>query len=145
MVISHHPPSQNDRTIIIFRQRVCCRCFFIVLGTISILIIFKQFQHISLNYFLIIGIFSPLPACVNFILTEISKSRNSNLKRSLTGYILGFSTGTMLHLFLQGLFFTSICIFIYFIVMEFFIVSLLIKFNVLERFITEYEKGIIKE
>ena len=32
-----------------------------------------------------------------------------------------------------------------FIVMEFFIVSLLIKFNVLERFITEYEKGIIKE
>ena len=144
MLISHHPPYQFDRTFKILNIRFCVRCTAIFLG-ILFYVFLLSYIALPKNFDLLIGFILPIPAILNFMLNELKFLINSNLKRLITGLLLGISIGILIKGFLKGDLILGFAILIWIIILEFIVVLILNKAKVLDKFIKEYENAVYKE
>ena len=144
MLLSHHPPCQYNRTFLIFGKRFCVRCTGILLG-IFISTIFLFIKKFDWWLILTILLILPLPAIFNFTLNELGKIKNNNIKRFITGGLLGISIGLALIELFFGIFLLGFFIILYIFFLEIIVVIILNNVGVLESFIKQYEEGIYKE
>ena len=143
MLVSHHPPCQFDRTFKIFNIRFCVRCTAIFLG-ILFYVFLLSYIALPKNFDLLIGFILPIPAILNFMLNELKFLINSNLKRLITGLLLGISIGILIKGFLKGDLILGFAILTWIIILEFIVVLILNKAKVLDKFIKEYENAVKK-
>jgi len=143
MLISHHPPCQYDRTYCFLGIRCCSRCTGIIIGIISS-IIFISFVAIDFTVILITVVVLPLPAIANFTLNELGKTKNNNIKRILTGFLLGITIGFALDYLICGNYLYGILIIFWIFFLEIIVTIILHKANILEYFIKQYEDGVYK-
>ena len=144
MLVSHHPPCQFDRTFKILNIRFCVRCTAILLG-ILFYVFLLSYIALPESFNLLIGFILPIPAILNFILNELGFLINSNLKRLITGLLLGISIGILIKGFLKGDLILGFAILTWIIILEFIVVLILNKAKVLDKFIKEYENAVYKE
>jgi uncharacterized membrane protein len=143
MLFSHHPPCQYNRTFVLFRLRVCTRCTGLLVGFI-LLVIFAHLYLIEITTVLISSIVLPLPAILNFTLTELGKKRNNGIKRFVTGLLLGIVLGLAIEQFIAGAIFIGVLILLWVVSLEFIVAIILHKANVLNSFMRQYEEGVYK-
>jgi len=144
MLISHHPPSQYNRTFCFLHIRFCARCTGILVGVISSSL-FLQSIKFNLISGLIAGLILPLPAILNFTFSELGKLKNNNFRRITSGTLLGFSIGIALNNLISGSFIAGLIIVIWIFLLEIAVAVILHKRNVLDKFMKQYEDGIYKE
>lgn len=143
MLLSHHPSCQYNRTFVLFRFRVCTRCTGILIGLI-LLVAFAHLYLIEISAVLISSILLPLPAILNFTLTELGKKRNNGIKRFITGLLLGIVLGLAIDQFVAGAVFIGALILLWIVSLEFVVAMILHKANVLDSFMKQYEEGVYK-
>lgn len=144
MLISHHPPSQYDRTFCLLHIRFCARCSGILVGVILSMIFFRLIS-VELKLVFILSLILPLPAILNFTLSELGKLKDNNFKRIITGTLLGISIGFALSCFIFGNYLFGSVIMLWIFLLEIAVAVILHKKKVLDKFIKQYEEGIYKE
>ena len=87
----------------------------------------------------------PISAILNFTFNELGLVKNNNLKRFVTGMLLGFSLGFALNFILNGNLIKGLLIIAWIFMLEITIAIILNKHGKLENFIKEYEEGIMKK
>ena len=143
MLVSHHPPCQYDRTFSIGKRRFCVRCTSIFSGVLFTFLFFDQI--VKINSLLFASCFIlPLYAIINFTLNELGLIKNNNLKRFISGLLLGFSLGFALNFILNGNLIKGLLIIIWVFMLEFIVAIILNRHGKLENFFKEYEEGIFK-
>jgi len=99
----------------------------------------------DLSAFYFILLLFPIPAILNFTLTELGRIKNNNYQRVATGFLLGNTVGFIVyHLFFASLFWALITLGIV-ISLEILVAIVLHKKGKLEPFIQQYEDGLYKE
>lgn len=139
-MLSHHPPSQYDRTLHIGCVRVCARCFGLLVGIVSAISI--------MPYLPAFGISSPITLLVvaalvlglgitAFVLNEVGSRASNNYER----FLFGLSLGCLLYLaWISGLWlFLGMVSLV--VAGQFATAILLRRLRVLDRFINEYLEG----
>ena len=144
MLISHHPPCQYDRTFCLFKIRVCTRCTGVLSGIIFSVILI-HFIQIKFKLVLISTFLLPIPAILNFTLTELKKLRNNGFKRFSTGALLGIVLGYAINQLIIGRFFIGILIILWFFILEMVVTIVLQRANILDDFFKKYEDGVYKK
>ena len=144
MIVSHHPPTQYNRTFRLCGVRFCTRCTGIFLGTVTMFFVLKE-KAFDFGAFYFVFLLLPVPAVLNFSLTELGKIKNSHYQRLLTGFLLGNTVGFMVyHLFFESLFWAFISLGII-LSLEISVALILHKKGKLESFFQQYEDGLYKE
>ena len=134
MVISHHPPSQYERTLHLGAVRVCARCSAIVAGIIGCCIASWAGWHLDPRWALAIGSMTILCGIATFVLNEVGKRKSSNWERMGFGVALGIAlVATWLS---SGFEFHALIALI--VVGQFASASCLQRHGVLDRFVNDY-------
>lgn len=95
LLLSHHPPQHSNRTIILHRGhhkiRVCSRCLGFILGFLIVLLLVLAENLPAWNklFVVLLVLVSPMPAIVDFHGQLMGSWESTNLRRILTGMILG--------------------------------------------------------
>lgn len=144
MIISHHPPSQYNRTFRLFGIRFCTRCTGILFGTIVMFVVLKKEVVDSDVFFPFILLFS-IPAILNFTLTELEKIKNNHFLRFTTGFLLGNAVGFIVYNLFWGTLLEAIITLVTILLLEILVAVILSKKGKLEPFIKQYEEGVYKE
>ena len=144
MIISHHPPSQYNRTFRLFGIRFCTRCTGILFGTIAMFIVLKG-EVISSGLLFPFILLFPIPAILNFTLTELEKIKNNHFQRFSTGFFLGNAIGFIVYDLFWGTLFEAIITLVTIILLEILVAVILSKKGKLEPFIKQYEEGVYRE
>lgn len=95
LLLSHHPPEHIHRTVVLgwgrHRTRVCSRCLGLVGGllTVFLLVPAGNLPAWDMWFAAWLVLLSPIPAIVDFHGQLIGSWKSTNLRRTLTGAILG--------------------------------------------------------
>jgi len=95
LLLSHHPPQHSNRTILLqcgrHKFRVCSRCMGFIFGfIIPSLLAFALNLPVRDRWFVVwLVLVSPIPAIVDFHGQLMDSWESTNLRRILTGMILG--------------------------------------------------------
>jgi uncharacterized membrane protein len=81
MLLSHHVPSDYDRTSTVGKVRVCTRCLGVAIGTAAALAGWRALSHTPSALFIIAAV----PGVLDFVVHETGVSASSPLRRFLTG------------------------------------------------------------
>jgi len=92
MLLSHHAPSDYDRTWKVGSVHVCVRCLGVAVGTVATLIFWKKWAPLPAPLFLIIA----MPGVIDFTLHELGLSVSSGTRRFFTGLLFGFFAAALL-------------------------------------------------
>jgi uncharacterized membrane protein len=92
MLLSHHVPSDYDRTWQVGSVRVCVRCLGVVLGATVVLGLWKKGSDIPL----LLAIATAVPGVLDFTLHELGLSASSSARRCLTGLLFGVFVAALL-------------------------------------------------
>lgn len=139
-MISHHPPSQYDRTLHIGRVRVCARCAGLLVGIVSAMAIMHHLPVFrvpsSIVLFAAIAFVLSLGIAV-FVLNEAGSRASNNYERILFGFVLG----CLLYLaYISGLW-SFFGVLASVVVGQFATALLLRRLCILDRFANEYIEG----
>jgi len=135
MLISHHPPSQYDRTYSILGVLICARCSGILSG-----LIFNS--QIDLLFYDWIFFLLPLPSYLNFLFQELNYIKSLNLLKSTLSIPLGFFLYQILNMLYYEKYVYSIVCLGYLFFLNFIVVFVLLKNGKMEKLVQEYELGI---
>ncbi len=108
MMLSHHPPMHNDRTILLclgcHKFRLCSRCMGLLIGFITVFLLAKVIilQVLDRYYVAWFILFCPLPAIIDFHGQLMSIWKSTNLRRIFSGFILGAGISLSLLRFFSG-------------------------------------------
>lgn len=140
MVLSHHPPSQYDRTLHIGGWRVCARCTGVGIGIlIGALFTGTQFAY-ALKSTWVLGTFALVTLSVGiiaFVLNEAAIRKSNNSERLIFGLIFG----SLFPLLWAISWWYVIALFCLTIFGQFLSAFVLRRFGVLDRFFAEYSEG----
>jgi uncharacterized membrane protein len=143
MVISHHPPSQYDRTLRLGSVRVCARCSGLFLGTVSSIAVvhFFPLQSIPSNTTILVVALPVLGLGIAaFVLNEAGIRVSNNYERLLFGLVLG---SLLCVTWVSGLWpFLGLVVLV--VTGQFIAALLLRRLGVLDRFVCEYLEGAIE-
>ncbi len=93
MVVSHHPPTQYERTLHVGRIRLCARCTGLLFGTASVgiaLSLFTSTAAILAGYLVLALELGVLGLGITaFVLNEAGRRASSNYERFVFGLLLG--------------------------------------------------------
>lgn len=95
LLLSHHPPQHNNRTVILHwgchRFRVCSRCLGFSLGFLTAFLLGPAVELPMWDRWFAVWLVlaSPIPAIVDFHGQLMGSWESTNLRRILTGMILG--------------------------------------------------------
>lgn len=92
MLLSHHAPSDYDRTWKVGSVHVCIRCLGVAVGTAATLGSWKEWSALPMSLFLIAAI----PGVLDFTLHELGASASSGARRFITGLLFGFFAAALL-------------------------------------------------
>lgn len=139
-MLSHHPPSQYDRTLHIGRVRVCARCAGLLAGIVSAIALMPHLPvsriSSSIALFATIAFVLSLGIAV-FVLNEAGSRASNNYERLLFGFVLG----CLLYLaYISGLW-SFLGMLASVVVGQFATALLLRRLCVLDRFVNEYLEG----
>lgn len=140
MVLSHHPPSQYDRTLHIGCIRVCARCTGLLWGVIfgiTIVSCLPGFKTPSFITLFVIATFVLGLGITAFVLNEIGKRASNNYERLLFGLLLGC---VIYFTWLSGVW-PFIGLLVLIVVGQFISALLLRKLGSLDKFLNEYLEG----
>ena len=143
MWLSHHPPCDYDHTYSVYHLRLCTRCTAIIAGVLFDIIFRKlalQLPFIGLVFVLVIA---PLPAVVDFLSHEAFCVKSNNLRRAVTGFMLGIASGLILVSALGGNYLTALLGFCWIISLELLVMFVMRHKGVLEGYAERYEKAVI--
>lgn len=139
-MLSHHPPSQYDRTLHIGRVRICARCAGLLVGIVSAIALMPH-----LPTFRILSTITLLAATASvlglgiaaFVFNEVGSRASNNYERLL----FGFAIGCIIYLaWISGPWpFFGMLVLV--VVGQFATALLLRRLCVLDRFINEYLEG----
>ena len=141
MVLSHHPPEQYDRTYCLLGMRICVRCSAIWLTAISasVVMILTQFT-MPLIVALVAIILLPLPGVYNFLKHEILPEQNTNIKRILTGILIGIEIGLILFGIWTGMVWVGLAGIVWLITLQLLVVLVMHRYGKLEPFMQLHEE-----
>ena len=91
-MLSHHPPSQYDRTLHVGRARVCARCAGLLIGIVSAIAIMPQLTAFRIpSTITLLTATSFVLSCgiAAFVLNEAGIRASNNYERLLFGFVLG--------------------------------------------------------
>ena len=95
LLLSHHPPEHIHRTVVLawgrHRARVCSRCFGLVVGLLTVLLLVPAGNLPAWDRWFgaWLVLLCPIPAIVDFHGQLMGSWESTNLRRLLTGIILG--------------------------------------------------------
>lgn len=92
MLLSHHAPSDYDRTWTVGSVHVCVRCLGVAVGTAATLGSWKEWSAFPMPLFLFVAV----PGVLDFTLHELGASASSGARRFLTGLLFGFFAAALL-------------------------------------------------
>lgn len=143
MVISHHPPSQYERTIRIFGLRICVRCFGVAIGIGLGILCAEYWLTDTISFMLIVCLFiaTLFMGIEAFVRNETGTRASSNVERIAFGLMIGFLIvwGTT-YAWLFLLFFSLLIL-----CGQFYAAMRLRANNVLDKFVGEYLLGAVVE
>jgi uncharacterized membrane protein len=143
MVVSHHPPTQYDRTFKIFGVRICVRCVGIIIG-IGLGIAIAHYWILdepSLWLLSVLFIATLLIGIEAFVRNEAGTRKSSNAERIAFGITIGF---IIAQAFVSGwMYFFSALLLI--LIGQFYSAVRLRKCGILDAFLGEYFNGAIIE
>ncbi len=146
MLVSHHAPCDNDRTLSLFGLRVCVRCLGMFGGVLAgcwIKVTMFGVPHICL---VMCGLGLTLPAAFDFAAHELSKKyRSTNFRRLVTGGLFGIVVGVYLAFAWQGIRWPLFCLLAYLALLELAIAGLFRKCGHLDSYIARYEASLYKD
>ena len=108
LLLSHHPPQHSNRTVILHwgrhRFRVCSRCLGFVLGFLTAFLLGPAVNLPVWDWWFAIWLVlvSPMPAIVDFHGQLMVSWESTNLRRILTGMILGIGASLSILKVLNG-------------------------------------------
>lgn len=140
MVLSHHPPSQYDRTLHIGRVRICARCAGLLAGIVSAIALMPHLpvSRISSSIALFAAIAFVLSLGIaSFVLNEVGSRASNNYERLLFGFVLG----CLLYLAYISGFWSFFAMLALVVAGQFATALLLRRLCVLDRFVNEYIEG----
>lgn len=140
MIVSHHPPSQYDRTLHIGHIRFCARCTGLLLGIVSAIAIttlLPAFNIPSTAILLVSVVFVLSIGIAAFVLNETGNRASNNYERILFGFVLGCLIYTS---WLSGPW-AFLGLLVLAVVGQFVAALLLRRLCVLDRFVNEYLDG----
>ena len=92
MLLSHHPPSQYERTLHIAGYRCCARCSGVIIGVLvgaPILRATALLIYISVWHFLCIAVVTLVFGVVAFVRNESGSRQSNNYERIAFGVVIG--------------------------------------------------------
>lgn len=134
MLLSHHPPSQYNRTYKILGIRICARCSGLPLGVILYMLI----PH--LPEFGLLLLF-PLPSFANFLWQELGKMPSLNLLKTLLTLPLGYFLGRLGGYVCSADYLMAILLMLYLLAIQFLVAFVLHRYAKLEALVVAYEEG----
>lgn len=144
MVISHHPPCDYDRTFKIASIRICTRCFGVLLGLLTSVLL-QVDSHVLASIIPIWASFLlPLPAVIDFTAHELEWWRSNNAKRLATGLLLGFAVGVGGYNIFAGYISLGFLQITWLGILEFGAALILRHCGQLESYVMRYEKSVRK-
>jgi uncharacterized membrane protein len=144
MIISHHPPCYYDCTFRVGSLRVCTRCFGVLLGVLTVIIL-RVNSHILASIIPVwVSLLLPLPAVVDFTSHRLEWWQSNNTKRLVSGLLLGLAVGVALYNLINGYTFFGIVQITWLAVLELGVAIVLKHAGKLDKYIEQYEKGMRK-
>ena len=145
MLISHHPPCDYDRTLVLFGLRVCSRCLGMVAGACTGLCASRCWSPLSSLWLFIACLGLCIPAAVDFSAHELMPGYCSyNSRRVLTGYLFGMSVAICSIMGVSALpnSLLILSLFVYLCVMEFVIAILFRRKGHLDDYVARYAEAV---
>lgn len=144
MLLSHHPPCDYDRTVVIFGCRFCVRCLGMLTGLAGGLLGAPVFTGFPLAGLIICGLVLTLPAAADFTAREVLTSyRASNFRRCLSGIVFGLPAGVFISFSVQGRILPLIALLAWMPCLQMVIALILRHSGRLESFLARYEQAVI--
>ena len=144
--MSHHAPCDYDRTVSVFRVRVCTRCLGMLTGGVLGWLLAQTFAGIGLVWCLVGALAMTLPAVCDFAAHELSvKYRSTNPRRFATGSTFGFVVGVCLAQVRHGNPWPFLGLLAYLTLMQVAIVKLFQIRNHCDAYLERYASAVHKE
>lgn len=145
MLLSHHPPSDLDRTFRVGGIHICTRCFGVLLGAAT----FATLQIRACNLASIIpawlSMLLPLVAVADFAAHELGWWPSNNGKRLISGALLGTTVGSGVFSLLMGLTLLGVSLLAWLAALAFGVAFALRIAGRLQRYVERYESGVREE
>ena len=144
MLTSHHPPCDYDRTFKIASIRICTRCFGVLLGVLTSILLQVNSNILASTIPIWVLFLLPLPAVFDFIAHELDLWRSNNAKRLASGLLLGFAVGVGGCAIFSGDVFLGFLQIAWLAILEFGVAFTLRCAGRLDGYVERYEKGVRK-
>ncbi len=145
MLVSHHAPCDYDRTMTLFRIRVCVRCLGMLGGALAGYCINPAGIEVHNTWLVTGSIALALPAAFDFTAHELIKQyRSSNFRRFITGCLFGIGVGACLATAWQGSRWPLFCLLAYLALMQVVIAGLFRISGHLDSYVARYEAALFK-
>lgn len=98
MLLSHHVPTDYDRTCTVGSVRICTRCLGVVVGATAALVCWRSLSVAPSVVFMIAAV----PGVLDFVIHEVGLSASSSARRFLTGLLFGAFAAALLRALVAG-------------------------------------------
>ena len=143
MLVSHHAPCDYDRTLSLFRHRVCVRCLGMFGGLLFGCYINLVCNEIPSAWLVTVGLCLTLPAAFDFTAHElIKKYRSTNFRRFITGGMFGVAVGACLAHAWQGERWPLLFLLAYLALLELVIAGLFRVYGHLDSYVARYTAAV---
>jgi len=146
MLVSHHPPCDYDRTIIIAGVHVCTRCAGMFFGAVIGMISCQYLLHAPATILIGAGVLFALPAGIDFTMHEISRQyQSNNFRRLSTGFLFGVVAAMLFGCTIFGRLYPFLVFCVAMIIMQFTIATIFRVTGHLDSYIDRYINGTRKD